>query len=94
MAQFTVRVELHQANWDDYEKLHAEMAKQGFSRMVKSGDGKTYQLPLAEYSGFGNLSNSQVRYIARTAADTTGKRNAVLVTESAGRAWVGLEEVR
>jgi len=85
---------LHQANWEDYEKLHAEMAKQSFSRMIKAGDGKTYQLPWAEYNGFGNLSNSQVRDIARTPAGTTGKRNAVLVTESAGRAWVGLEEVR
>ena len=26
MAKFLVRVELHGADWDDYETLHAEMA--------------------------------------------------------------------
>jgi hypothetical protein len=94
MAQFTVRVELHQAQWQDYENLHARMEKQGFTRLIKSDDGKTYQLPWAEYNGSGNLSSSEVRDAARAAADATGKGNAVLVTESSSRAWVGLEQVR
>jgi hypothetical protein len=94
MAQFTVRVELHEAKWEDYERLHAEMEEKGFSRLIKADDGKTYHLPWAEYDGAGNLTNSQVRDIARTAANITGKRNAILVTESKGRSWVGLEETR
>jgi hypothetical protein len=93
MAQFTVRVELHQAQWDDYEKLHSAMGRQGFSRLIRSDDGKTYQLPWAEYNGSGNLSSSQVRDIARAAADSTGKSNAVLVSESQSRSWIGLEQV-
>ena len=60
MASFTVRVELHQATWVDYETLHAAMAQKGFSRQIKGDDGKTYQLPLAEYNGFGNLDSSRV----------------------------------
>lgn len=94
MSQFTVRVELHEAKWEDYEKLHAEMEGKGFSRLIKADNGKIYRLPWAEYDGAGNLTNSQVRDIARTAADSTGKRNAILVTESNGRSWVGLEEAR
>lgn len=94
MAQFTVRVELHDGKWEDYERLHAEMEEKGFSRLIKSDNGKTYHLPWAEYDVAGNLTNSQVRDIARTAANNTGKRNAILVTESNGRSWIGLEEAR
>lgn len=50
---------------------------------AKADSGKTYHLPWAEYDGAGNLTNSQVRDIARAAADSTGKRNAILVTEPA-----------
>jgi hypothetical protein len=90
MAQFTVRVELHQAQWTDYETLHASMEQRGFSRQITSDDGKTYQMPWAEYNGIGNFSSIQVRDIAKAAADSTGKQNSVLVTEATSRAWVGL----
>ena len=55
MSQFTVRVELHGAQWVDYETLHAAMERQGFSRVIKGPDGRTYQLPSAEYDGTGYL---------------------------------------
>jgi hypothetical protein len=91
MSQFTVRVELHQAEWADYDLLHAAMEQKHFSRQITSDDGSTYQMPWAEYNGTGNLTSVQVRDIAKTAADSTGKKNAVFVTEAASRAWVGLE---
>jgi hypothetical protein len=90
MANFTVRVELHQATYADYEALHAAMEKQGFSRFIAADNGQTYHMPWAEYSGSGSLSTVQVRDIARSAANTTGKSNAVFVTEAQSRAWVGL----
>ena len=90
MAQFTVRVELHDAKYDDYVTLHAAMEHQGFSRLIMSDDGKSYHLPWAEYDGAANLTSAQVRDIAKTAADSTGRRNAILVTESKSRAWIGL----
>jgi hypothetical protein len=91
MANFTVRVELHQAQGTDYDSLHAAMEQKGFSRLITGDDGKTYHLPWAEYTGSANLSAAQVRDIARSAADTTGKNNGVLVTESVSRAWIGLQ---
>jgi hypothetical protein len=94
MANFTVRVELHQAAWADYETLHAAMEAKGFSRQITSDDGKIYQLPLAEYNGSGNLDGSRVRDIAREAANSTGKSNAVLVSEAPSRSWIGLQQVR
>jgi hypothetical protein len=90
MAQFTVRVELHEGKYDDYQTLHAAMEQQGFSRLITSDGGVTYHLPWAEYQGTGDLASSRVRDIARAAADSTGRRNAILVTESKSRAWVGL----
>ena len=90
MANFTVRVELHNAQWADYDQLHAAMEQRGFSRQITSDDGKTYQMPWAEYNGSANLTSGQVRDIAKAAADTTGKQNAVFVTEAVSRAWIGL----
>jgi hypothetical protein len=93
MADFTVRVELHQGTWTDYETLHAAMEQKGFSRVITASDGRTYQLPLAEYNGSsGTLNCAQIRDIARAAAATTGKGNGVLVSESVSRAWVGLAQ--
>jgi hypothetical protein len=90
MASFTVRIELHQADWRNYETLHAAMEQRGFSRQIKADDGQIYQMPGAEYNGSGNLTCIQVRDSARAAADTTGKQNSVFVTEAASRAWIGL----
>lgn len=94
MASFTVRVELHDADWDDYERLHSYMEKEGFARTIISDDGKTYQLPTAEY----NLQNVNVTLAdaleqAKRAATRTNKKFGVLVTESKGRTWYGLEQV-
>lgn len=90
MTSFTVRVELHNANYEDYEALHAAMAKAGFSRQITSDGGTTYQLPTAEYNRKGDLTRSQVLEQAKAAAKSTGKPYGVLVTESAGRSWDGL----
>ena len=90
MAQFTVRVELHQAEWDEYETLHSAMEQKGFSRLITADNGTTYQLPWAEYNATTDLTSNQVVDAARAAANTTGKRNAVLVTEAVRRTWIGL----
>jgi hypothetical protein len=92
MSNFTVRIELHDAQWADYEGLHAAMQRVGFTRQVTSDDGRRYQMPWAEYNGTGALSSMQVLNVAQTAANSTGKRNAVFVTEAASRAWSGLKK--
>ena len=91
MAQFTVRVELHDAQWNDYETLHTAMQQQGFSRLITTDDGRIYHMPWAEYDGSGSLTSMQVLGLAQQAATRTGKKHAILVTESASRAWIGLQ---
>jgi hypothetical protein len=94
MASFTVRVELHNAGDKDYETLHAAMARKGFSRQIRSDDGNWYHLPSAEYDYAAQESIDQVRPAAATAAGTTGRTFAVLVTEAGKRSWQGLALVR
>jgi hypothetical protein len=92
MSLFTVRIELHHAQWDDYEVLHGAMERQGFSRQITSDDGESYHMPWAEYNGTATLTSMQVLDIAQVAANSTGKNNAILVTEARSRAWRGLQK--
>lgn len=90
MAQFTVRFELHDAQWADYDKLHTAMERKGFSRQIRGDDRRNYQLPWAGYDSAANLSSIQVLAIAQSAANTNRKKNSILVTEANHRAWSGL----
>lgn len=94
MASFTVRVELHRADADEYEMLHQEMAAKGFRRTISSGNGKRYKLPDAEYNyTSGNESRNDVLVKAYNTASSVKPHPAVLVTESAGRTWRGLDSI-
>jgi hypothetical protein len=94
VTDFTTRVELHDAVWDDYVELHEAMAREGFSQTIVSDNGSTYELPPAEYNYSGNATRSQVLEKAKAAAASTGKSYGVLVTQSAGRTWAGLKLAR
>src|SRR6476646_6075708 len=55
MANFTVRVELHEVNMvepsgDDYERLHLAMQRRQYFRVIRSSDDTWYHLPHAEYT--------------------------------------------
>ena len=90
MTSFTTRIELHDATWNDYEKLHAEMVAQGFVNTIRADDGVTYELPPAEYNFDGDLTRSDVLDRAKTAAGRTNRKYAAIVTQSNGRTWCGL----
>lgn len=91
MTQFTVRVELHDADWDDYDVLHAEMRKEGFSTTITGSDGKTFELPTAEYCYEGDITRDQLLDKAIAAANRVHRYFGILITKSAGRTWYGLK---
>ena len=93
MAQFTVRVELHHADQDDYDVLHSAMEDEGFSREIASSEGTRYHLPTAEYNRSSSLTRQKILDSAESAASKTRKKFEILVTESAGRSWRGLPKV-
>ncbi|MCP9269865.1 type V toxin-antitoxin system endoribonuclease antitoxin GhoS [Xenorhabdus sp. XENO-1] len=94
MANFTVRVELHNAKSTDYDELHDKMKKKGFKKTISTNDGKEYSLPSAEYN---YPSDSKDKYevcdLAYGIAKTVKKNPSVLVTKSDGRTWRGLDEI-
>ncbi len=89
---FTTRVELHNASWQDYTKLHAEMAAEGFSHTIRGNDGVVYELPTAEYVIQGNYTIEQITDKAKRAASRTQKSYAVFVTEAVQWMWYGLQK--
>ncbi|QHF27052.1 type V toxin-antitoxin system endoribonuclease antitoxin GhoS [Pseudomonas sp. R32] len=94
MTSFTVRVELHDADSEDYRTLHEAMEKLGFTNTITGGNGVTVQLPTAEY----NLSSDEkIRQIVldsvKDAVKSTKKKGGILVTQSKGRTWSGLDKV-
>jgi len=90
MSSFTTRIELHDAVWSNYDRLHAEATKRGFSNVIVADGGARYRLPAAEYNFVGTATRAQILEIAKSAAGATGRKFAVIVTESAGRTWQGL----
>ncbi len=94
MTSYTVRVELHDADDDDYASLHEAMGDQGFVRWIKGSNGSKDQLPTAEYNMPNtNHNRSEVLDRAKTAANSVKPKPApwIVVTESAGRTWSGLK---
>lgn len=97
MTNYTVRVELHDADdSDDYEKLHKQMKIQGFSRTI-SINGVSYHLPTAEYSIVSNLTASVILGKAKSAANKVqpDPEPSILVTGSPSpRVFSGLDRVK
>ena len=71
MARFITRVELHDADYDDYETLHTAMEAEGFERTITSDDEITYHLPTAEYYREADLTRQEVLTAAKRAAAKT-----------------------
>jgi hypothetical protein len=97
MTNFTTRVELHDADEDNYEELHDAMKAEGFVRWIKDQDGNKLRLPTAEYNlPDATLNRQQVLQRAKRAADSVKPNPTpwILVTESAGRTWSGLKAWR
>lgn len=93
MAWFMTRVELHDADYQDYTALHAYMATEGYTTTIQGSDGKTYQLPPAEYHLDGAYTRTQALEKAKRAAQQTRKVFGVVVSETTGSTWVGLPVV-
>ena len=94
MANFLTRVELHSANYDDYETLHAQMEQRGYARTIVGSDGVTYQLPTGTYvMRDTNISLQDALNRAEQAANATGKSSSIIVCDWTAATWRGLAAV-
>lgn len=94
MSYFTIRVELHDANWQHYVDMAKDLATKGITDVITADDGTSYKMPPAEYNYVGNASIDHVLEATKASAAKTGKRYGVLITEASRRKWVGLEQIQ
>ncbi|WP_318393550.1 type V toxin-antitoxin system endoribonuclease antitoxin GhoS [Enterobacter sp.] len=93
MSRYTVRVELHQNRDDDYEKLHEQMLKAGFTKTITADvSGNTYDLPDAEYNYTSEENKEEVANKAYEIANRIRRKPSILVTKSIGRYFIGLKK--
>lgn len=93
MARYTIRIELHDAEWEQYEAMYEHLEAQGIIDIIEGGDGVRYKMPPAEYNYDGKATREQVLDMARSSASKVVRKYAVFSTESAGRTWHGLVRV-
>ena len=60
MANFIVRIELYNADYDDYETLHKRMEGIKFYRYIMFSNGKNHGLPNGTYFGKRDLTTYQL----------------------------------
>ncbi len=92
MARFTVRVELHNAESENYTLLYEHMVMQGFSDIITTDKGTKFEMPPGEYNFVGNLTKEQILAKAEFAAGETECEYSILVTQSGGRTWANLDK--
>jgi hypothetical protein len=91
MANYIAMVELHLATPQDYEQLHLNMQQRGYVRKITGEDGVVYRLPAGTYFVSGTSAVLSVALNAAVdAANETGKKSSVLVTDWLSARWHGL----
>jgi hypothetical protein len=100
MAKFMTRIELHDADSNDYETLHLEMQKKGFDKTIKDNVNKEYHLPNGEYY-FNkpiqvHLTKDDYEIVlekAISAAEKTKKEFSIITSRTDVINWYKLEPV-
>jgi hypothetical protein len=92
--RFTVRVELHSGDEDDYENLHEKMKEGGFKKYLYYSDTEeSFALPTAEYRYHSDTeSNQQVLNKAYNIANLV-KRNPSVISTQGPIARRGLKKI-
>lgn len=93
MATYSIRVLLHGAEPEQYTALEDHLRAIGVVDVIMGDDGQWYQLPPGEYTMTSNLGLEAARGTVYHIAEAISSFPAVYVTQSAGRAWVGLRSL-
>jgi hypothetical protein len=76
---------------EHYERLHAEMKKRGFSRVIESSEPNFYWLPNGTYYRVSSSTREQVLADAKAAAAIVSREYEVVVTDAPNCTWCGLK---
>ena len=93
MTNYIARVELKGAVPEDCERLNLSMQQRGNARKIAGEDGVIYKLPTGTYFVTDTSAVLEVAlHAAVEAANETGKKSAVIVTDWSSARWSGLEK--
>lgn len=91
VALFTVRVEMHDADSEDYDLLHEVMGSYGYRRFILGTSSNDqvglWKLPSAEYTTEKEMTAVQVRDEIMTIANTIHPAPWCLATQVQDCAW-------
>ncbi len=95
MATFIIRIELPDAAPNDYEILNHKMEQSGFSRKIHGDDGKSYELPTAEYMWSSRFQTTRAvrSQVALITTSIQKSNSAILVMKFSRSAWTGLKQL-
>ncbi|CNI63406.1 type V toxin-antitoxin system endoribonuclease antitoxin GhoS [Yersinia pekkanenii] len=88
MADYVARVEIFDANAENYESLHEKMREIGFSKTIIGESGKVSALPDGTYVGSRSEGEYDVREMIKRIADPLSSRSAAIFVCSFDR-WSG-----
>ncbi|MEQ5666186.1 DUF2622 domain-containing protein [Providencia alcalifaciens] len=60
MANYIIRIEIYDADYNQYETLHNKMKALGFFRQITFSNKKNYDLPSGTYFGKSGFSTSTI----------------------------------
>lgn len=94
MAQFFIRVVLHDATAQDYVRVQTALAAKGIYDTIEGSNGRIYRLPPGEYRCDFISEANDVRDLVRGVLALVYDRNAVFVAKYTEAAWFGLDQVK
>lgn len=93
MANFMVRIMLHNASVSDYDKLKVLLVGQGFRPTISLGGDIEYKLPSAQYRIAGDYEGDEVLEAIYEIASEISMHPEVLVMECSVLYFKGLRVV-
>ena len=98
MANFTVRLLLLDASYDNFLNIHLAMKNAKFkTTILDSNNGKEYHMPAAEYTFEGDYNKLQVIDLIKKITEANNIKCEIFVTEcisNEDRAFLGLRVVK
>ncbi|MGA2617112.1 MAG: hypothetical protein ABSF26_05835 [Thermoguttaceae bacterium] len=76
---------------EQYEQLHKQMKRRGFTRVIESSEHKSYWLPHGDYYREASVSHDQVLADAKAAAAAVSTDYEVIVSEAPSSKWSNLK---
>ena len=93
MTMCTIRIELHDASWQDYINLATYLSQKGITDVIRAYDGSRYKMSGGHYNYLGQKTFDQVYEDAVWCATMVGKRYGLMVSDVSANKWTGLPAV-